>query len=210
MTRRRASYRSLSSLQRDNRVCRACVEADHQIESKPVFGGREVQRAYLFGLAPGIVEGEENRPWRGRAGKALRRWLEMDEERFYETFYLAAVTRCYPGKPASGRGDRTTTPEERRLCAFWQEWEMRLLRPRLLVPVGGVAIKRLLGLDSLACVGTRIELEGAVAAPVTAIPLPHPSGASGWLNDAGNRVRLEQALRLLRHELDSSDLGPPT
>jgi uracil-DNA glycosylase len=193
VTRRQASYRSLASLQRDNRACRACAEAGHPIESKPVFEGHQEQRAYLFGLAPGIVEGEERRPWRGRAGKALRRWLEVDEERFYETFYLAAVTRCYPGKPASGRGDRTTSPEERRLCAFWQEWEMRLLRPKLLVPVGGVAIKRLLGVNSLACVGERIELEGAVA-----IPLPHPSGASGWLNDSGNRARLERALELLQ------------
>jgi uracil-DNA glycosylase len=120
----------------------------------------------------------------------------MDEERFYETFYCAAVTRCYPGKPLSGRGDRTTTPEERRLCAFWQEWELRLLRPSLLVPVGGVAIKRLLGFDSLACVGERIELDGAAA-----IPLPHPSGASGWLNDSSNRARLERALEVLWSEL---------
>ena len=196
MSVRRALYRSIASLQRDNRACRDCAEAGYSIESKPVFEGHLRQRAYLFGLAPGIVEGEERRPWRGRAGKALRRWLEMDEERFYDTFYLAAVTRCYPGKPPSGRGDRTTSPKERRLCAFWQEWEMRLLQPRLLVPVGGVAIKRLLGLNSLTCVGERIELEGAVA-----IPLPHPSGASGWLNDSGNRARLDRALGFLRNEL---------
>jgi len=200
VTERRASYRSIASLQRDNRACRACVEAGHPIESMPVFAGHEGQRAYLFGLAPGVVEGEERRPWRGRAGRALRRWLELDEERFYEVFYLAAVTRCYPGKPSSGRGDRTTTPEERRLCAFWQEWELRLLRPTLLVPVGGVAIKRLLGFDSLTCVGERIELDGAVA-----IPLPHSSGASGWLNDDANRARLERALGLLRSELAHSD-----
>jgi uracil-DNA glycosylase family 4 len=199
---RQASYRSLASLQRDNRACRACAEAGHPLESKPVFEGHDGQRAYLFGLAPGIVEGEERRPWRGRAGRALRRWLEMDEERFYETFYLAAVTRCYPGKPPSGRGDRTTTPEERRLCAFWQEWEMRLLQPKLLVPVGGVAIKRLLGFDSLACVGKRIELANTVA-----IPLPHPSGASGWLNDSRNRALLERALGLLRSELEEPTRG---
>ena len=199
MTARRTSYRSIASLQRDNAVCRACAEAGHPIESKPVFEGHQGQRAYLFGLAPGILEGEERRPWRGRAGKALRRWLQMDEERFYATFYLAAVTRCYPGKPLSGRGDRTTSPEERNLCAFWQEWEMRLLRPKLLVPVGGVAIKRLLGLNSLACVGERTLLDGAVA-----IPLPHPSGASGWLNDAANRARLERALELLRGALDDA------
>jgi uracil-DNA glycosylase len=197
---RRSSYRSIASLQRDNRACRACAETGYQIDSLPAFEGRAGQKAYLFGLAPGIVEGEERRPWRGRAGKALRRWLQMDEERFYETFYLSAVTRCYPGKPSSGRGDRTTTPEEREFCSFWQEWELRLLRPKLLVPVGGVAIKRLLGLSSLACVGERIELDGSVA-----IPLPHPSGASGWLNDPRNRERLERALGLLQSELASYD-----
>jgi uracil-DNA glycosylase len=197
VTGRRSSYRSLAALQRDNRACLACAEAGHPIQSGPVFEGHAGQLAYLFGLAPGVVEGEESRPWRGRAGKALRRWLEMDDARFYDTFYCAAVTRCYPGKPLSGRGDRTTTPEERRLCSFWQEWELRVLRPTLLVPVGGVAIKRLLGLDSLACVGERIELADAVA-----IPLPHPSGASGWLNAAANRARLERALALLRSALD--------
>lgn len=196
MTKRRSSYRSLASLQRDNRVCRACIEAGHPLESEPVFEGHSGQRAYLFGLAPGVREGEEGRPWRGRAGRALRRWLDMDEEHFYATFYCSAVTRCYPGKPPSSRGDRAATPEERKLCAFWQEWELRLLRPSLLVPVGGTAIKRLLGFDSLACVGERIELDEAVA-----IPLPHPSGASGWLNDAANRARLGRALKLLQSAL---------
>jgi hypothetical protein len=35
----------------------------------------------------------------------------------------------------------------------------------------------------------------------TAIPLPHPSGASGWLNSPANRAQLESALELLRAEL---------
>jgi len=51
------------------------------------------QRAYMYGQAPGVVEGEERRPWRGRAGKTLRRWLELEEDEFYTTFYCASVTR---------------------------------------------------------------------------------------------------------------------
>ena len=74
----------------------------------------------MFGQAPGIVEGEERRPWRGRAGQTLRRWLELDEDEFYATFYCASVTRCYPGKAPTGRGDRTPTPREQELCAFWR------------------------------------------------------------------------------------------
>ena len=190
-------YRSLASLQRDNRRCRACAEAGFHLESQPVVEGRAGQRAYLYGQAPGIVEGEEGRPWRGRAGRTLRSWLGLDEEQFYATFYCAAVTRCYPGRAPSGRGDRTPTPTERALCATWREHELRLLRPMLVVTVGGLAARALLGETSLtACIGTRCELGG-----VPAIPLPHPSGASGWLNSPANRTLLERALELVRAEL---------
>ena len=113
LTRRRTRYRSLASLQRDNRVCRACVEAGFPLESLPIVQPYDGQRAYVFGQAPGVVEGEERRPWRGRAGRTLRRWLELDEDEFYATFYCASVTRCYPGRASSGRGDRTPTPASR-------------------------------------------------------------------------------------------------
>ena len=197
MTRRRSSYRSLTSLQRDIRVCRACVDAGFPLESLPVVHGQAGQRAYMLGQAPGVVEGEERRPWRGRAGRTLRRWLELDEDEFYGAFYCASVTRCYPGRSPGGRGDRTPTPREQELCAFWREWELRLLRPRLIVTVGGLAARRLLGLTRLGdCAGRRFAYGDA-----TAIPLPHPSGASGWLNDAANRALVDEAAALVREEL---------
>ncbi len=151
----------------------------------------------MYGQAPGVVEGQQRRPWRGRAGQTLRRWLELEEDEFYATFYCASVTRCYPGRAASGRGDRTPTPREQELCAFWREWELRILRPKLIVPVGGLAIKRLLGISGLAsCIGCRYELDNA-----TVVPLPHPSGASGWLNLPANRALTERATALVRDEV---------
>lgn len=199
MTVRKSSYRSLASLERDLSRCRACVEAGHHLESWPVRAPLAHQRAYLFGQAPGVVEGEERLPWRGRAGRTLRRWLELDEEAFYRIFYCASVTRCYPGRAPSGRGDRTPTPREQELCEFWRDWELELLRPKLVVTVGGLALRRLLGLPRLtACIGERYERDGAVV-----VPLPHPSGASGWLNDAANRERLSTAAALVREALSS-------
>ena len=197
MTRRRTLYRSLASLQRDNRVCHACSEAGFPLESLPVLEGREGQRAMIVGQAPGIVEGEERRPWRGRAGQTLRRWLELDEAEFYETFYCCSVTRCYPGRGPGGRGDRTPAPREIELCRPWREWELRLLRPELVLTVGGLAAREVLGLRRLGdCVGTEQRLGEAVA-----IPLPHPSGASGWLNDPANRELLTRATELVRSSL---------
>src|SRR5579864_7938652 len=145
MTTRKSAYRSLASLQLDLARCRACVEEGFALESLPVRAPLAQQRAYLYGQAPGIVEGEERLPWRGRAGQTLRRWLELDEDAFYATFYCASVTRCYPGRAASGRGDRTPSPRERELCAFWHRWELELLRPRLIVTAGGLALRALLG-----------------------------------------------------------------
>ncbi|HEY2311662.1 MAG TPA: uracil-DNA glycosylase family protein [Gaiellaceae bacterium] len=202
MTARKSSYRSLASLERDLARCRACAEAGFPLESLPVRAPGARQRAYLFGQAPGVVEGEERLPWRGRAGRTLRRWLELEEDGFYATFYCASVTRCYPGRAPSGRGDRAPAPREQELCSFWREWELELLRPRLIVTVGGLALRRMLGFSSLTdCIGERYELAGT---PV--VPLPHPSGASGWLNDPANKQRLAKARMLVREELKR--LGP--
>jgi len=197
LTRRRSSYRSIASLQRDNRVCRACAEAGYPLESMPVVQGYEGQRAYILGQAPGSVEGKERRPWRGRAGQALRRWLGMDEDEFYATFYCASVTRCYPGRAANGKGDRTPTPREQELCSLWREWELRLIRPQLVVPVGGLALRRLLGRSNLTeCIGQTFELDAA-----TAIPLPHPSGVSLWLNDPAHLNLVKRAVELIHASL---------
>ena len=197
MTVRKSAYRSIPSLQRDNGRCRACLEAGYPIESWPVRAPYAGQRAYLFGQAPGIVEGEERLPWRGRAGQTLRRWLRLEGEELYETFYCASVTRCYPGRPSSGRGDRTPTPREQELCGFWRDWELELLRPDLIVTVGGLALKRMLDISTLtSAIGKSFARADAIV-----IPLPHPSGASGWLNDQANRARLGKALTHVRREV---------
>jgi uracil-DNA glycosylase len=162
------------------------------------------QRAHIHGQAPGQLEGEQRLPWRGRAGRTLRRWLELEEDEFYATFYCASVTRCYPGKAASGNGDRTPTPREQELCAFWREWELRLIRPELVLAVGGLSARRLLRITNLTeAIGRRYELDGA-----TAIPLPHPSGTSRWLNDPANRRRLEAALAVVRTEVQRLRTAP--
>jgi uracil-DNA glycosylase len=151
----------------------------------------------MYGQAPGVVEGEERRPWRGRAGGNLRRWLDLDEEAFYRTFYCASVTRCYPGRSPSGSGDRVPAPRERELCSFWFEWELRLLQPELIVAVGGLAVRRLLPARSLSeCIGATFEHHDA-----TVVPLPHPSGVSRWLNEPENQARLEAAVALIRARL---------
>lgn len=188
---------ALERLQEELRRCRLCVDAGYPVASLPVVPALAGQCAYLFGLAPGLHEGEQGRPWRGRAGATLRRWLRMDEDAFYAAFYCASVTRCYPGRAAGGRGDRTATAAERALCRRWYEREREFLQPQLVVTVGALALRTALGVTSLSeAVGKSYLEDGAIV-----VPLPHPSGASGWLNDRRNRARLGKALTHVRREL---------
>lgn len=163
-----------------------------------MFAGRPGQRAYLYGLAPGRIEAETGLPWQGRAGRTLRRWLGLEENAFFELFYCASVTRCFPGPSPGGRGDRRATPVEEALCTPWREDELRLLRPALVVTIGLAAARQLLGVRRLTdAIGKSYVLDDAIA-----IPLPHPSGASGWLNDETNRRRLGKALAHVRREVE--------
>jgi uracil-DNA glycosylase len=158
----------------------------------------------LVGQAPGQTETGGGRPFAGRAGRTLFRWLEragLDEATAREWLYISAVTRCYPGPHPSGRGDRVPSPVERERCSDWLDEELRIIRPSLLIPVGRLAIDRFLEPRPLAeLIGSEHEVtyEGGKA---HLIPLPHPSGASSWVHQAENRALLERALDLLSFRL---------
>ena len=184
-------------------ACRACVNGE--VRGRPILSLARRPRVMLVGQAPGAVEAEGGRPFAGRAGKTLFRWLAsvgIAEEPWRASVYMAAITRCYPGPHPGGRGDRVPAPHERARCSGWLDGELRLIRPRLVVPVGRLAIDRFLGaapLDRL--VGRAHQVEHAGGRSV-AIPLPHPSGASSWVHEAGHRALLDRALALLAAELD--------
>ena len=187
-------------------ACRRCAHAGHVL---PIVSEARSPRVMLVGQAPGQSEISDRRPFAGRAGKTLFRWLEragMDEPTFRSSVYIAAITRCYPGPSPSGRGDRVPSPAERASCAGWLESELRIIRPLLIIPVGRLAIDRFLGPVPLdAVVGRQheitVDLEGEQALETVAIPLPHPSGASSWIHAPGHGELLDGALRLLGRRL---------
>ena len=188
----------------------ACRRCGHESMILPIVSRARAPRGMLVGQAPGQMETTGGRPFAGRAGRTLFRWLEragMDEPTARELLYISAVTRCYPGPHPSGRGDRVPSPAERARCADWLDDELRIIRPALVVPVGRLAIDRFLGAKPLdAVVGREHEIEGAWGRSV-AIPLPHPSGASSWVHQSGNRALLERALDLLGARLGTASPG---
>jgi uracil-DNA glycosylase len=167
----------------------------------PVHGPPVPSRIFLLGQAPGPHEARLGRPFAWTAGKTLFRWLERatgaDEETVRARVYLSAVVRCFPGKTGGG-GDRVPTADE---CALWRgfvEREVRILRPRLVLPVGRLAIQEVLGhTEPIAAVVGRALRAHLHGVEVDVIPLPHPSGASTWFKVEPGRTLLEEALRLV-------------
>ena len=206
---------NVADLRQELSRCRRCQEAGYQVASPPIVSGAASARLMLLGQAPGRVEHERTGlPFSGPAGKRLFRWLAeagWDETEFRATNYMTAVTKCFPGSNANGRGDRLPSKVEQTLCQPWLEAELALVQPQVVVPVGGLAINLLLGaalrLDQV--IGRVIErpqdddqlgewARSHLPAKAQIVPLPHPSGASQWFNKPANQALLQQALRHLQ------------
>ena len=189
-------------------ACRRCSHTDDRV--LPIISEARRPRVMLVGQAPGKSEIEDRRAFSGRAGRTLFRWLEragLDEPAFRRDVYIAAITRCYPGPSPSGRGDRVPSPEEQAHCAPWLDAEIDIIRPALIIPVGRLAIDRFLEPEPLDQLVGRVHTARVRGRRVDLIPLPHPSGASSWVNLPANRALLEQALDHLRMALVRLGVG---
>jgi uracil-DNA glycosylase len=198
---------SLLPLHREIRSCTRCVQAGYLPRAAPVLSGYRDNRIMLIGQAPGVVEAVRRLPFQGRSGPVLISWLVSagfpSETEIRRHVYMTSITKCFPGK-GSGGGDRRPSPAEVDLCRPHLDRQLALIRPQLLILVGGLAHERFLpGRPLDALVGRVFDESGAERSSRALIrpllvPLPHPSGASRWLNLAEHRVLLEQALRRLR------------
>ena len=184
-------------------ACRAC---GHDVGVVPIASGATSPVGMIVGQAPGITEAGGGQPFAGRAGATLFKWFErigLDEETARDALYIAALTRCYPGRAPSGRGDRVPNLEEQARCGHWLDAELRLIQPRLLVPIGRLAIARFLPPAPLDRVVGRAHDVTHAGGTSRAIPLPHPSGASSWFHMPANARLLDRALALLGEQLRS-------
>jgi uracil-DNA glycosylase len=150
-----------------------------------------------IGQAPGITEQEAERPFNAGSGKRLFDWLGkagIEEDWFRSTQYMTSVTKCYPGRQPSGSGDRVPGRREQELCRVFLDEEIELVDPRVIIPIGRLAINlffpKRLKLDEI--IGTQLEIDERWV-----IPLPHSSGASRWHQIEENRQLIDQAIALI-------------
>ena len=196
-----STERALARLHTRIRSCTKCVEAGYLPSAFPIVAGKASDRVMIIGQAPGAVELTTGLPFSGRAGAELRRWLAQAGIDEAHLPYRTAITKCFPGKAASGAGDRRPSPPEVALCAPWLDAELAVVRPRVVLLVGTLAIERFWGRVPLSDVVGRSRIDG----DRILIPLPHPSGASRWLNDPDNRASLRRALAMVRRVVRGLD-----
>jgi uracil-DNA glycosylase len=175
-------------------ACRLCEQAGLLERANPIRPAVLAEpRIVLIGQAPGPVTDRKGYHFAGPAGTFLSAWLDragFPPNYFREHVYLTSLTRCFPGKSASGNGDRAPSRAEIERCRPFLERELALVQPKVVILVGKMAIDAFVGRQPLTqTVGRVFELEGRPY-----LPLPHASGVSRWLNDASHRTLLDAAL----------------
>ncbi len=177
-------------------ACRLCEERGYIRKAQPITNGRSSDRMMVIGQAPGHRSVAKRRSFSGPGGSILQKWLEQagfPPGYLHEHTYLSSLTRCDPGRNPRGDGDRRPSPQEVALCRPFLEAELRLLQPKVVLLVGGMAIETFLGKGRLEdLIGTFEERDGMLF-----LPLPHPSGVSRWLNVPEHQELHRRALELL-------------
>jgi len=187
-----------AALQAEMRACRLCSQAGFWIQPDAVTQGDVEAQMMTIGQAPGITEVEAKRPFNAGSGKRLFEWLGqagIEEDWFRATQYMSSVTKCYPGRIAGGSGDRVPSRPEQELCRPFLDRELRLVDPKVIIPIGRLAIGLFFPskLKLTEIIGTEKQIESGA----WVIPLPHSSGASRWHQSAENRALIERAIGLI-------------
>jgi uracil-DNA glycosylase len=218
----------LFELEQEIANCRVCAEQGYFAVPRPLDRGQVRKRVWLVGQAPGLHEGTRMVAFGGPAGRTLMGWFArcgLPEEQVRQDFYLSAITKCYPGRVENSSGDRNPTPTERANCRPFLLREITLIQPKVVILVGSTALKEVYGnnmkLEALIGQPKNMylsELYGKLSNRLaknfsvspfdsTAVAevhhLPHPSGASRWLNLPENRVLLDTALTKLTKNLNT-------
>jgi uracil-DNA glycosylase len=165
--------KTLLTVLEEVRACTVCASS-LPLGPKPLLAAAPESRILIVGQAPGKATHEAGIPWQDRSGDALRKWLGVTREQFYDPALFAIVPTgfCYPG--SGTQGDLPPRPE----CApLWHPQILPLLpKIRLTIYLGSYAFARNLG-DSYANL-TEAAADFAVLLP-TRIMLPHPSPRNG-------------------------------
>jgi len=165
--------------------CELCRERNHTV---PGEGNADAPDILFIGEGPGADEDAQGRPFVGKAGKLLEKMLDaMGYER--SEIYIANVVKCRPPN------NRKPLHEEMEQCLPYLRQQIRMIRPKVIVGLGGTAMEGLLGkpVSITRMRGVWQEYEG-----IKQMPTFHPSYL---LRDASKKKEAWIDLKLVLAEL---------
>jgi len=120
--------------------CKACDL--HKARTQTVFGvGDHTAQWMIIGEAPGADEDKQGEPFVGRAGQLLNNMLKaLGLQR--EQVFITNILKCHPP------GNRNPESEEIVRCEAFLQRQVALVKPKVILAVGGVAAQNLLKVDT--------------------------------------------------------------
>ncbi|MCS6983866.1 MAG: uracil-DNA glycosylase [Leptospiraceae bacterium] len=133
----------LEKLRKEVSACVRCIL--HTTRTQTVFGeGNPHAKVMFIGEGPGKTEDLTGRPFVGRAGELLTRIIERGMKIPRSEVYIANIVKCRPTVDLAFQKDRPPTPEEVAQCSPFLERQIQLIKPKVIVALGGPAAKYLL------------------------------------------------------------------
>lgn len=150
-----------------------CVKCPHLAATRKnvVFGVGNIHAELMFiGEAPGADEDEQGEPFVGKAGQLLTKIIEAMGLRRSDV-YIGNVLKCRPDTPGQPAGNRKPTAEELKTCLPYLQEQIDLIRPRVLVALGGTAMEGLLGKSGI----TKLRGQWHSYRGIPLMPTYHPA-----------------------------------
>ncbi len=183
--------------------CHRCPLGDTRI--KLVFGvGNPEAKVMFVGEGPGFDEDRKGDPFVGKAGQLLDKIMAaigLDRT----NVYIANIAKCHPmvdaTQPDKRGNDRPPSPEEIESCRPFLIEQIKIIRPDVIVTLGGTATKALLrttqGITALRGKFTQAVLIESEA-PISVLPTFHPAAL---LRDPELKKSVWDDMKLLRDHI---------
>lgn len=144
---------TLSLLEKEIQACRKCASTlcKFDVEPRPIFSGNVGYPIFLLGQAPGKTEYERRTPFQGDAGKSIKaQFAACGLSNFERKVYQTSVTKCFPGRRPGAPTDRSPSVIEVKNCLPFLKRQLELVKPKLLVCLGGLSWKAFLSMQEAA------------------------------------------------------------
>lgn len=130
-------YEELEKIEKVCKSCKKCIL--HKTRTNVVFSdGTPNNKLMLIGEAPGYNEDMEGKAFVGRSGKLLDKIFESVGLSRERDVYICNTVKCRPPE------NRNPTEEEEEFCREYLQKQIDILKPRIILLCGSVAMKNML------------------------------------------------------------------